>query len=467
MWEPFRISNATDLCASDATPAARLIADEIAGSGPISVHRFMELALYHPTWGHYARATAGPGPAGDYLTSPEVHPGFGGLICAQFVEMWDLLGRPDPFWLIEGGPGIGTFASDVLSAAEVLFPSFAASLRVAFIEASSALRREQERNLAPWRSRVEWLAPDPEGLVDLPEHLYDAAPAVERAAAADGDAPWRPLGAGCVFANELLDALPVHRVMMTDAGLRERFVTVRDGRFTELDGAEPVPHLLAPIVAGGGSLRVGQLAEVSDAAARWVAAATRLIDRGYLLFLDYGEPADLLYGPNHPRGTLRCYWRQTMNEDVYCRVGEQDLTTHVDLSSVTRAAEQAGASLIGATSQASLLRRLGIESVLNGIAHETPSRAVEWSHRTALAALVDQVGLGALKALVFGKGVGSAGLAGFSRSTPLQQSAAMGRWALDRTTREASRGLPRDSRSNRSSARPRTPGGSRTTRPLS
>src|SRR5205823_14280364 len=121
------------------------------------------------------------------------------------------------------------------------------------------------------------------------------------------------------------------------------------------------------VQAGGGGLRAGDLGEVSLSGPRWVTRVAGLSERGYLLFIDYGEPADLLYGARHPRGTLRCYLLQTMNEQPYLRVGAQDLTAHVDLTSVARVGRGSGLDVLGVTSQSRLLDRLGIARLREAI----------------------------------------------------------------------------------------------------
>ena len=128
---------------------------------------------------------------------------------------------------------------------------------------------------------------------------------------------------------------------MRSDGLQETYVGVGDDGFVETED-EPAVGLIEQIEAGGGRLRVGDRGEVNLMAPQWVQLAAPVLERGYVLLLDYGAPADLLYGELHPRGTLRCYWQHTMNEAPYARVGLQDITAHVDLSAVARAGQRAG-----------------------------------------------------------------------------------------------------------------------------
>jgi SAM-dependent MidA family methyltransferase len=273
--------------------------------------------------------------------------------------------------------------------AESLFPAFAAALQLALIEASPTLRAQQKARLHQWSMRVRWL--DPSSL------------------------PSAPLGGGCLFANEVLDALPVHRVVMTTEGLRERYVAVQAGDFVEVDGPLSSLDVGRQIEVGATCLGPGQLAEVSLAGPAWLRSAVPLIGRGFVLLMDYGEPASRLYGARHPLGTLRCYSRQTMNLEPLRRVGQQDLTAHVDLTAIARAGESAGAELLGVTSQEALLGRLGMPVLVDQVGRFAPRRADQWAHRRAMEALLDPGGLGRVTAMLLGKKAPNVGLTGFTR----------------------------------------------------
>lgn len=388
---------------SSLTPAAARIAQEIARQGRITFHEFMDLALYAPEVGYYMRRLGGIGPEGDYLTSPEIHPAFGTLLCAQFDEMWRSLGRPSNFWLIEGGPGTGYFACDVLTTADVAFPRFARALRVALIERSNTLQARQAAKLARWDERVQWIDALGTGM--------------------------EPFGPGCVFANELLDALPVHRVIMQQEGLREQYVA-GPGPFQTLEGDLSTSALRGQIGDGGGRMEIGHLGEVNLEAGPWVKRAANLLDRGYLLLLDYGETAPSLYGARHPRGTLRCYWHHTMNEEPFLRIGLQDITAHVDLSAVARAALREGLGLLGATTQQRLLLRLGIGELAERVEERVTLRSEQRAHRASLRLLTEEAGLGRITATVFGKGAPDLAPMGFQRAEPIDPVDAPNLWRL-------------------------------------
>ncbi|MBI4213276.1 MAG: SAM-dependent methyltransferase [Chloroflexi bacterium] len=363
----------------DVTPAARLIAEEIRREGPITFSRYMEICLHHPEVGYYAGTARGPGRDKDFITSPELHPAFGALVCKQLEAFWKELGSPDPYWFIEGGPGNGTLAADVLSTAGSKYPKFLNALRVALIERNPLMEARQRERLTAWGDGVSWIESDPEA--------------------------WEPLGTGCVFSNELLDTFPSHRLKGGEEGPRELYVDIEDGRFVEIEGPLSSSALRAQLEAGGGTLRPGSLAEVSLEAPRWVPAASRLLERGHLLTLDYGEPANLLYGSRHPRGTLRCYRGQVMTEDVYDIPGQQDITLHIDLSAVTRAAQAAGLSLVGMTQQGAFLKRLGLQDFVHRASNPSLPREEQRAQLAALELLRDPSALGSIAVLVFGKGL--------------------------------------------------------------
>lgn len=381
-----------------------MIAVEIERDGPITFRRFMELALYEPRVGYYAGKGAGPGPLGDYLTSPELHAAFGALICAQLDELWRLLGEPSPFWVIEGGPGTGRLAADLLAIADSAFPSFAEHLALALIERNPVLEQRQQKLLAPWSARIRWL---------------EAAP----------DA-WTQLGDGCVLANELLDNFPVHRLAGSSDGIRERFVRIDGDRFVEVEGSVSSLAVLEQLEAGGGRLPLDCLGEVSLEGPTWVAASSRLLGRGYIQIIDYGEVATRLYGRDHSPGTLRGYRDHVLVTDLLALPGLQDITAHVDLSAVRRAAEQAGMQLIGSTRQGEFLDRLGLPSLIERVESRIDGRPAQRAHRAALELLRDPAGFGNLAILLFGKDAPSEVPAGFGGHSVLEVTDVAPVWRL-------------------------------------
>jgi SAM-dependent MidA family methyltransferase len=354
-----------------------LIAARIRESGPISFAEFMELSLYHPEHGYYARAAQRTGRAGDFFTSVDVGAVFGELLAKQFAEMWRILSSL-PFDLVEAGAGNGRLSRDVLDAAERHDPEFYAAVRLTLVEQSPAARAAQAGILGAHAARLRHSG------ASLPEQIH-----------------------GVIFANELLDALPTHAVVMTDTGLREVFFDYRDGRFVECLQEPETTRIAEYLSRAGASLGPGWRAEVNLAAEDWIKEAARSLTKGFLLVIDYGHEEAELYGPSHASGTLTMFKQHTTAFDVQ-QPGAYDITAHVDLSAVRRAAEYEGLKLIGQLDQTYFLMGLGLEEIMASPQGFEPDAL---KRRLALKTLLLPGGLGSThKVLVFGKNVGTPAL---------------------------------------------------------
>ncbi len=376
-----------------------VIADRIRTSGPISFAEFMDISLYHPELGYYARAAQNTGRAGDFFTSVDVGPIFGELLAKQFGEMWRVLEKGDgnlfreglskkipvPFFdLVEAGAGSGRLARDVLDAAERRDPEFYAAIRLSLVEASPAARAAQVETLGPHAPVLAHSS------AALPEEIH-----------------------GVIYANELLDALPTHAVVMTDAGLREVFIDFQHGpstgsghgHFVERPEALSTPHLAEYLARAGAEMGVGWRAEVNLRAEDWMKSAAGSLRRGFMVLIDYGHDERELYGAAHSAGTLTSYKQHSQLADFLQEPGETDITAHVDLSAVTRAAEQSGLDVLARLDQTYFMLGLGI----------TELEGLSLHQRLAMKTLLLPGGLGSThKVLIFGKGVGKPALKGCS-----------------------------------------------------
>ncbi|HET8626597.1 MAG TPA: SAM-dependent methyltransferase [Thermomicrobiales bacterium] len=352
------------------------VRDEIAAAGGrITFARYMDLALYHPRHGYYLGAAERPGRTGDFITSPELSPLFGHCLMRQAREVWDLLGRPTPFTVIEYGAGGGRLARDLLVAARAEAPDFAADLRYVLHEANPHRRAEAARRLA------------------------DAGVAKRASLEAPGEEAGAAPVAGLILTNEFVDALPVHRVVCRDGAPLERYVAWDGGWFAEELGPPSTPRLAAALAAGGVRLAEGQSAEVNLAAGDWLAGAARRLSRGVILTIDYGYPTAELYDSIRQNGTFLCYYRHATADDPYARVGHQDMTAHVDFGALERAGAAAGLATLGLTTQAHFLTGLGLGELL--VAGQTPDRALGdyLADRAAVLALIAPRGLGGFRVL--------------------------------------------------------------------
>jgi SAM-dependent MidA family methyltransferase len=211
---------------------------------------------------------------------------------------------------------------------------------------------------------------------------------------------------GIVLANEVLDALPVHRVRRRGDALRELAVDVGpNGAFVEVEVEPTTPALAARLVAEGIELADGQTAEIGLAIDAWVASAAAPLRRGLMILIDYGGPAAELYDPVRRRdGTLRAYVRHQVSDDPYRYVGRQDLTAHVDVTAVVRAAERAGLVTLGITTQAEALMGLGVEERLREIQADPATTFEDYATlRSSLMRYLDPAAMGRFRVMVFGR----------------------------------------------------------------
>ena len=210
---------------------------------------------------------------------------------------------------------------------------------------------------------------------------------------------------GVVIANEVLDALPVHRVRRRGDELREIAADLdADGSFVEVEIEPSTPALAARLTDDGIELVDGQTAEICLALDDWIAAAAAPLARGVLLLIDYGAVAAQLYDPLRRRdGTLRAYVRHRVHDDPYRFVGRQDLTAHVDVTAVERAAGSAGLTTIGITTQAEALMGLGIQDRLQAIQSDPATTLEAYALlRSSLMRLLDPSAMGRFQVMAFG-----------------------------------------------------------------
>jgi SAM-dependent MidA family methyltransferase len=352
------------------------IRSEIEAAGPIPFARFMALALYEPELGYYRSADARPGRSGDFLTAPEAHPIFGRALARQAVEIWERLGRPAPFTVREPGAGTGSLALGLLDGLERDRSPLLDAIRYEPVEIDA-------RRLAAFASRLE-----------------DAGHGARIATATD--APIR----GLVMANEVLDALPVHRVRVVDGELRERLVGWDGDAFAELDGPPSTQALAARLAAEGVELVEGQTAEIGLELDAWVARAAGWLEAGVLLVIDYGHEALELYGPRRRDGTLRAYLGHRVHADPYRHVGRQDLTAHVDLTALDRAAAAVGLAPLGAATQSAFLVGCGLEDLLEAVRSDPATTAEAWIElRAAVVRLIDPAAMGRFAVRAHGRAI--------------------------------------------------------------
>jgi SAM-dependent MidA family methyltransferase len=384
----------------------RLIEEVIRERGPLTVAAFMELALYSEN-GYYARASRRSGRAGDFFTSVDVGPLFGELLAVQIAEMVEILagrgtglrttrGDLSPV-LVEAGAGDGRLSADILRSLQRSAPDVLGRLRLHLVETSPAARAAQRATLGDVADRLA------SSSAELPESFE-----------------------GIVVANELLDAMPVHQVVMRDDGLREIYVDAATQRDPErvalrtIEGPPSTPALAEYFARAGVSLEPGWRAEINLAAIEWIRTAARRLRRGFMILIDYGHEARELYSITHARGTLTTFAGHTMRGSEspgapawLASPGGRDITAHVDFTSVRAAAEREGMTTIGFLDQTYFL--IALANLENPQNLENPENPENLKRRFELKTLLLPGGLGSThKVLLLGKGVGSPALRGCS-----------------------------------------------------
>jgi SAM-dependent MidA family methyltransferase len=374
--------------ASKQSQLGALIADRMDQSPDrrLTFAEFMQLALYAPGLGYYASQAGQIGEMGDFFTSPHLGPDFGELLAAQLVDFWQILGQPQPFTLVEMGAGQGLMAGDILSYLQRADPACLAAIDYVIVETAAALVAQQQRQLAPWQAQgvsIGWQS-------------------------------WADLTAitGCLFSNELVDALAVHQVVVQGGRLQEVYVTEQNGQWAECLGELSTPQLAEYFERVGVDLLAyddGYRTEVNLQALDWLQQVAHRLTRGYLLTIDYGYPSSRYYSRTRSAGTLQCYFNHRHHSDPYQNLGRQDITAHVDFTALERRGQALGLVPIGLTQQAQFLMALGLGDRLAelGQSQSTEIREIQsrLQRRDALHQLINPMGLGDFGVLIQSKGL--------------------------------------------------------------
>ena len=302
---------------TEKTPLNDIIAARIAEHGRITFADFMAACLYEPGLGYYTSPGRKVGAEGDFYTSITVHAAFGRVIAREIAQMWRTMGTPAAFTLVECGAGNGRLACDIMDFLAEREPGMYRGLGLVLVEQEPSLESAQREMLATHSDRLSWLSPD-----EFVSGSFTFS--------------------GCLYSNELIDALPTHRVVMTSEGLRELYVTSTDGGFSEDVGEPSTPELEAYLKRIDVELHPGQQAEINLNAPKWLASASKALQSGFILTIDYGYPAPDLYTPRRKLGTLLCYYRHQIEENPFLRPGLQDITAHVDFTTLMKCGEELG-----------------------------------------------------------------------------------------------------------------------------
>jgi SAM-dependent MidA family methyltransferase len=362
---------------------ADFIRQTIRQTGPVSFAWFMEQALYHPTWGYYSSGRCAIGRRGDYFTNASVGPLFGRLLAAQFAEMWERLGSPRDFTIVEQGAHHGDFARDVLGATQERFPDFFAVLNYRIIEPFAILQERQRIALGDFSEKVEW------------EHSLEKL------------APF----CGVHFSNELLDAMPVYLVArpLDGAGWRERSVAESRDGFAFV--TEPITNesLVRHLEKVDPEPEPPYETEANLAALQWVESAAQRLARGFILVVDYGYARDRFYAAHRTSGTLQAYAGHRTLASPLHGIGHADITAHVDWTSLVERAQECGLALAGFTDQHHF-----ITGLLSRVASaEADAEVGQLTHRALQTLLHPELMGTSFQYLALGKNTPSEPLSGF------------------------------------------------------
>ena len=356
----------------------QVVLETIRDEGPITFARYMEIALYQPGSGYYSSGPERTGFRGHYLTSPELDPAFGEMWSHAFEQVWDQLGRPDRFDVVEVGPGEGGFAKAVLESAAGR--PFGSALAYRLVEPHPSLE-ERQRERLKGHNNVSWSA------------TLDEVPQAEQ---------------GCVMANEVLDNLPVNIVERHEDEIREVYVAEKDGVLRAVLGDPSTPDIEGYLERVGVKVPEGSRFEVGLQAESFARATADKIRWGAVMFVDYGAEAATL--ARQQLGSLVCYSGAGADDQPLERPGEKDITVFVDWSGIRKMFDLAGLASVGPVQQRSVLVALGLKDLdmklqeehRRAVAEKRGADAVNaLSRRQAVAALGDPGGLGGLQ-IMFG-----------------------------------------------------------------
>jgi SAM-dependent MidA family methyltransferase len=387
----------TNLPAASHQPELyRRICDRILATPDrrITFAQFMDWALYEPEVGYYVAQRQKIGARGDFVTSPHFGADFGELLAEQFLDFWISLERPATFQVVEMGAGQGLIAQDVLkyiqkhaiATPDSDYGKFWDALQYIISEKATAMIAEQQfhlKSFAEKSQKLSWQSID-----TLPDDSI----------------------IGCCFSNELVDALPLHRVALSQGKLQEIYVTHDEAQgLIETTDSPSSPELETYLTWLGIDLSQPQYpdtyqTEISLAALDWLTMISQKLQRGYILTIDYGHTATQYYAPQRSQGTLQCYFQQSHHSDPYWAIGCQDITAHANFTALEQKGAEVGLQTIGLTQQGLFLMALGLgDRLMANVANSGADIMAVLQRREALHALINPMSVGGFDVLLQGK----------------------------------------------------------------
>jgi SAM-dependent MidA family methyltransferase len=369
---------------NDRQELQKIILDRISQKSDrrITFAEYMDIVLYDRAYGYYGSGKVSIGAAGDFFTSSSLGRDFGELLAIQFIEIWQLLGKPLSFQLVEMGAGNGNLTLDIVEFVRANNPDFYNALEYIIIEKSPKLIKLQQEKLTRFTNlNIAW-----QSWEDIPENSLN----------------------GCCFANELVDAFPVHLITIEDRELREIYLTSDGETLNEISGELSTERLvkyfeLVGIELASPVYNNGYRTEVNLAALDWLQIVASKLNTGYLITIDYGYQAAKYYHPQRSQGTLQCYYQHRRHNNPYLNLGDCDITAHVDFTALDRQGRLCNLTTIGFTQQALFLMALGLGDRLNELSSGKYNFQQVLQRRDALHQLISPTGLGGFGVLIQGK----------------------------------------------------------------
>ena len=363
----------------------KVIADRIDNCPQqrITFADYMTSVLYHPQHGYYASNAERISESGDFLTSPHLADDFGEMLAIQLYQIWQILGEPQLFSIVEMGAGQGLLAAQILDYASRVYPDFFQSIDYIIIETAPAMIIAQQSKL-----------------IDLPVRWCEWTEISDRSIV------------GCFLSNELIDAFGVHQVVVVEDKLKEVYVTIGDKErvfnetIDELSTAKLNEYWqLNQINLLSGKYPDGYRTEVNLAALEWLEQVFKKLQRGYIISIDYGYTANRYYNPMRTQGTLQCYYQHAHHHDPYINIGNQDLTAHVDFTALQNQGELLGLQTVGFIQQGMFLMALGLGERIATISSSGGDIQSLLRRRQNLHQLIDPMGLGKFGVLIQSQGL--------------------------------------------------------------
>lgn len=364
---------------------------EIINNSPeqkITFAQYMDLCLFDRNYGYYNSEKTIIGKEGDFYTSASLSSDLGELLAVQLYEFWEILEKPNNFKIVEMGAGNGTLAKNILTFIINNYPDLIPNLEYIIIEKSDILKQKQQDLL-----REKFTNNIPITWTDL-----DSIPNNSLI--------------GCVFSNELIDAMPVHLIRFSDNKLAEIYLTEKDNilviNYDSLSQEKIKEYFdIIGINFTSNLYPENYQTEVNLQAIDWLKQISDKLEKGYLLSIDYGYTADKYYHPQRSEGTLKCYYQHRHHNNPYVNIGHQDITSHVNFTALQKYGELFGLNTVTYTKQALFLMGLGLGDRLNELSNGKMSLTTILQRRQELHNLINPEGLGNFGVLLQSKNLSS------------------------------------------------------------